>query len=383
MPHTLYIRTSRRNARLREMQGIYSTFVGYRYNYTQYHNTTFSGKCQYKTQDSVLSDELIILFIVQPFSFLDDNLSSYGNKPKSCDFLHIIKFLVFSPNFTWKCDTILNSDSLFLSLWGGMIVVTIPAKVKTRLTAGLKKFQPVLSKAKTKDVNESDTVTIIADMLADIFGYDKYSEITSEYAVKKTYCDLAIEIGGKVCLLVEVKAIGLDLKDDFVRQACDYGANSGIEWVALTNGVHWIIYKIIFSKPVERELIYEFDMTELSAKKQSDIEMLFYLSRESIAKPSNSMLQEFAAQKQIMNHAVIGQLLLTDTVLDAVRKQIKKLAPDARPTNDEIKDILASTVIKRDVFEGDKSQDAKKRIAKYERAVAKQKNQKAKAAEQE
>lgn len=252
-------------------------------------------------------------------------------------------------------------------------MVTVPAKVKTRLMAGLKKFQPVLNKAKTKDVNESDTVTIVADMLSDVFGYDKYSEITSEYAVKKTYCDLAIEIGGKVCLLVEVKAIGLDLKDDFVRQACDYGANSGIEWVALTNGIRWIVYKIIFSKPVERELIYEFDMTELSAKKQTDVEMLYYLSRESIAKPSSNLLQEFAAQKQIMNHAVIGQLLLTETVLDAIRKQVKKLAPEAKPTNEEIKDILSTTVIKRDVFEGDKSEDAKKRIAKYERTAAKQK----------
>lgn len=252
-------------------------------------------------------------------------------------------------------------------------MIAIPAKTKTRLTAGIKKFQPVVKRAKDKDVNESDTVTIVADMLADVFGYDKYSEITSEYAVKKTYCDLAIEINGKVGLLVEVKAIGLDLKDDFVRQACDYGANLGIEWVALTNGSRWVIYKIIFAKPVERELIYEFDFCSLSPKKQSDLEMLYYISRESIAKPSSNMLQEFAAQKQIMNHAVIGQLLLTEPVLDTIRKQIKKMAPEAKPTNDEIKDILSSTVIKRDVFEGEKSEDAKKRLQKYARQEARKK----------
>jgi hypothetical protein len=262
-------------------------------------------------------------------------------------------------------------------------MITIPAKAKTRIVDGVKRFQPILNKAKMKDANESDTVTIVVDMLSDIFGYDKFSEITSEYAIKKTYCDLAIEINEKLTLLVEVKAIGLELKDDFVRQACDYGANSGIEWVVLTNGVRWVVYKIVFSKPVEHELIYEFDFTNLSSKRQADLEMLLYLSRESIAKSSSSMLHDLAAQKQIMNHAVIGQLLLTDAILDALRKQIKKIAPDTKPTNDEIQDILISTVIKRDVFEGDKSDAAKKRIQKFEKDVARQQKQKTESAEDE
>ncbi len=251
-------------------------------------------------------------------------------------------------------------------------MVTIPAKAKNRLLVGIKKFQPILKKAKDKDINESDTVTIVADILNDVFGYDKYTEITSEYAVKKTFCDLAIEVGGAVRLLVEVKAAGLALKDDFVRQACDYGANSGIEWVALTNGIQWRVYKIIFSKPVDKELIYDFDFTELNAKKQSDLEMLFYISRESLAKSSNNLLEEFAAQRQVLNHFFIGQLLYTDAILDAIRKQIRKISPDAKISNEEIHDILVSSVIKRDVFDGEKSDEAKKRIQKYERAQAKQ-----------
>ena len=93
-------------------------------------------------------------------------------------------------------------------------MASIPTKVQTRLFTGIKKFQNVLKQAKIKDINESDTVTIIMDMLAEVFGYDKYSEITSEYAIKKTYCDLAIKIDGKLRFLIEVKAIGLDLKTD-------------------------------------------------------------------------------------------------------------------------------------------------------------------------
>src|SRR5438270_3095835 len=98
---------------------------------------------------------------------------------------------------------------------GGM---SVPAKVAARLATGIKRFQPVLTNAKARDVNESDTVVIVMDMLQEIFGYDKYSDITSEHAIKGTFCDLAIKLDGAVTLLIEVKAIGLDLKDAHVKQ---------------------------------------------------------------------------------------------------------------------------------------------------------------------
>ena len=54
-------------------------------------------------------------------------------------------------------------------------------------------------------------------MLADVFGYDKYSEVTRELCIRGTFCDLATRIDGKFQLLREVKAIGLDLKDAHVQ----------------------------------------------------------------------------------------------------------------------------------------------------------------------
>lgn len=92
-------------------------------------------------------------------------------------------------------------------------MATIPKKVAERLVAGIKRYQPILAAAKARDVGETDTVTIIKDMLADVFGYDKYSELTSEYAIRGTFCDLAIKLDGKLSTLIEVKAIGIDLKE--------------------------------------------------------------------------------------------------------------------------------------------------------------------------
>jgi hypothetical protein len=98
-------------------------------------------------------------------------------------------------------------------------MVSVPKKVAERLASGIKRFQPILTSAKSRDVGEADTVTIIKDMLADVFGYDKYSEVTSEYAIRGTFCDLATKIEGTLQALVEVKAVGIELKDSHVKQA--------------------------------------------------------------------------------------------------------------------------------------------------------------------
>lgn len=249
-------------------------------------------------------------------------------------------------------------------------MTTIPSKVQLRLTAGLKKFQTIVTNAKAKDINESDTVVIITDILAELFGYDKYSEITSEQAVKKTWCDLAIKIDGKLNFIIEVKAAGLDLKDDHIRQATDYGSNSGVDWIILTNGTYWKLYKIIFAKPVAHELVYEFDLTKLSPKKESDLELLYCVCRESLGK---SVLETFHAQKQTLSRFVIGQLILTEPVLDAIKKALKKVAPDVRVSNEEILPIIETEVLKREVLEGDKACEAKKRIVKALKAGEKEK----------
>lgn len=245
----------------------------------------------------------------------------------------------------------------------------IPAKVENRLISGLKKFQSIVSSARVKDINESDTVVIITDMLSELFGYDKYTEITSEQAVKKTFCDLAIKVDGKVKLIIEVKSAGIDLKADHIRQAVDYGSNSGVDWIVLTNASNWKVFKIIFGKPVGHELIYEFDFTSLNIKKSTDKELLFNLCKESLNK---SGLENFYIQKQTFSKFFIGQLLLTDSLLDSIKKTLRRVSPDIKVSNEEIKELLENEVLKREVVEGEKVENAKKRINKALKSLSKE-----------
>ena len=250
------------------------------------------------------------------------------------------------------------------------------SKLQTRLVKGIKKFQNILKIAKAKDINESDTIVIVIDMLSELFGYDKFLDVTSEYEIKKTYCDLALKIGGQTRFLIEVKAIGLDLKDDHIRQVINYGANTGIDWVILTNSCVWKVYKITYAKPINKEQVYEFDILKINAKKQNDLEMLYYVCKESIWK-GKSALENYYLQKQILGRFFIGQVIITEPVINAIRKSIKKIAPEIKVTNEGIKEILLSEVLKREVLEGDKVEEAKKRISRGLKASTKKDTEKA------
>jgi hypothetical protein len=148
----------------------------------------------------------------------------------------------------------------------------ITKKTEERIKNNLAKFQKVLAIAKDRDLNESDTVSIITDMLSEVFGYEKYIEITSELAIRGTYCDVAIKLNDKIEYLIECKAVGIDLKDNHLRQAIGYGANKGIQWIILTNGIEWQVHKLKFEQPIQCELVAKFNMNEISLKNERDIQ---------------------------------------------------------------------------------------------------------------
>lgn len=238
--------------------------------------------------------------------------------------------------------------------------MAIPNRVAERLSTGLRKYQPILASAKSRDVNESDTSMIVTDLLADVFGYDKYSEVTRELCIRGTFCDLATRIDGKFQLLIEVKAIGLELKDAHIKQAVDYAANQGIEWVALTNGNIWKVFRVIFAKPIDAEAVLDIDLLALSAKNGSHLESLFLLTRESMLK---SGLHAYHDQVQATNRFYLAAVVLSDSVLDTVRRELRRLS-DVRLENDQLRAALKQEVIKREVIEGDKADGARRRVAK-------------------
>lgn len=248
-------------------------------------------------------------------------------------------------------------------------MVSISAKAADRIRDGLKRFQPIIAAAKARDVNESDTVVIVTDLLQYVFGYDKYSEITSEHMIRGTFCDLAVKIGGGLAFLLEVKAIGSELKDQHVKQAIDYAANQGVEWVGLTNGIVWRVYKVGFNKPIDFEIVVEFDLLAISHRDGDALEMLCLLAKEGWQK---AHIGEYHSHKQALSKYTLSALLLSEPVLKMVRKQLRLTAPGLKTDLDQIKQVIEGEVIKREILEGERAASAQRQVKRATRRSQKQ-----------
>ncbi len=235
----------------------------------------------------------------------------------------------------------------------------IPVKVERRIAAGLKKYQAVFTAAKDRDINESDTVVRIVDFLSEALGFDKYAEITTEYAIRGTYCDLAVKIGPDVKYLIEVKAVGVGLKAAHLRQAFGYAAQEGLEWVVLTNGIHWQVHRMHFEQPVRSELVCALDLLTLSPRSKEAASQFFLLSREGFVK---SALDEFREHRNALSPFLIAQVLLSAPLVDRVQRELRRASAGARLSDDEVLAAMTESVIKRDLLAGDAATDAKRRI---------------------
>lgn len=238
-------------------------------------------------------------------------------------------------------------------------MANIPKKVSERLIKQTSRFQRILKKASDSDVNEADTVIIVSDMLSDIFGFDKYTELTSEYAIRNTYCDLAVKVDNDVKYLIEVKSISIDLKETHLRQAVNYGAHAGIQWVVLTNGLVWQVYSIILKKTVEYEKVFQFDFLNINPRKSQDQDLLFLLAKEGLRK---DVIAEYHERIQSLNRNVISAIMLSETALSLIRRELRRLTPGLRVDLPEIESILINEVLKRNILDDENFSASQKRV---------------------
>lgn len=237
--------------------------------------------------------------------------------------------------------------------------MAVPKRVVERIAGCLKTFQGVLQQQRDRDVSEADTVTIVKDVLHGVFGYDKYAELTSEHSIRGTYCDLAVKIEAKLAFLIEVKAIGHDLKDNHIKQAVDYAANQGCEWVVLTNGIEWRLYQVVFKKPIDKQEIACFNLIEMSAKNAADLDKLYLLTREGFAK---NALAEFRDRKDATSRFMLAAIMLySESVQSAVRREIRRVS-EILVEPEVIDKMLRDEVIKRETIEGEQADAACRRV---------------------
>jgi hypothetical protein len=245
----------------------------------------------------------------------------------------------------------------------------IPKKTQDRFTDTLKRYQTIANSQKSRDISEADTVTLVKDILADIFGYDKYTELTSEQQIKGTFCDLAVKLEDKIIFLIEVKAAGIELNDTHLRQVVNYGAHEGIKWIVLTNSLNWKLYYINDGLPISYDEVSSFNLLTLNLRSEEDLKRMFLLSVEGV---SGRAMATFHQHGQLLNKYNVTQILLTEPILMAVRRELRRLFPDIKVDLEQVEELLHNDILKREVIEGDKPKDAQQRVKKAVQKLARQ-----------
>ena len=210
---------------------------------------------------------------------------------------------------------------------------------KARIREALRNLWDRLDRARQQNIAEADTSTVVLGMLGDILGYDKVFEATGEYKVKGQYADYAVKLDGKVKFFVEVKAIGIALNPNHLRQVTTYAVNEGVDWVVLTNGCVWQLYHIDFDKPINVENVFEVDLTAKDWAKCAD--MLYLLSRQAMLKDE---IGKYWADKVALSAPNLVRALLSEDVLTQIRREFKQLTGYRLDPNDIGKLLLAQVI---------------------------------------
>ncbi|MBO7656913.1 MAG: type I restriction enzyme HsdR N-terminal domain-containing protein [Alphaproteobacteria bacterium] len=237
----------------------------------------------------------------------------------------------------------------------------VPVKFINGFSKNLKKYQTIINKyKKDKKVNETETIKVVNDILFELFGYDKYNDITSEYITPNGRCDLAIRNSGKngkIYMFIEVKKVTAPLNDNHIEQAVEYGRDGGVKWVVLTNAEDWKVYKIENNK---KKNVFEFNLLKLNLKNQKESEKIYAISKLGREK---SVIEEIYSINKTNNKYVIAAILNRPETYKNIRRLIRKyLDKTAKITESEIEDYITNHIMQSDVVNSHDAIDAQKYV---------------------
>lgn len=207
-----------------------------------------------------------------------------------------------------------------------------------KLVDNLKGYHKRFLNGSITELDESGTRIMINHFLTDVLGFLALEEVRTEYMIKGTYADYMIQIAGKRYFLVEVKAFSINLNENHLRQAVNYGANEGIEWAVLTNGRQFELYKIFFEKPISHKLVFAITMTDTNFKAQ--VECLQYLSKECIIKKGLDVLWN---KTLALTPESLSKILLSYEFVNDLRKDVNKQF-GTKFENDDIQQTLLKII---------------------------------------
>lgn len=196
---------------------------------------------------------------------------------------------------------------------------SISASAEKNMKDAFKKYSKIVLLAKERGLNESDTSNIINDLLGELWGYDKFFDVTTEYRIKGQFADYGVKIDDRLAFLIEVKSIGLALNENHIFQAASYASTIGCSWVVLTNLEEWRVYHLSFGSKIENELVLAFSLADNSKR---TLEKMECLHKEAFRK---GFLEQLWANKVAMSRQNLQKVLLSEPFVKKVQRELVRI----------------------------------------------------------
>jgi len=215
-------------------------------------------------------------------------------------------------------------------------------KTKSRIHSSLRSLAKTSSLLKKRDAKEADTRLLVDDILVNALGYDKFEDLTAEFAVKNDLADYGIRVEKQLKAFVEVKRILQELSSKHLSQVESYALKEGVEWAILTNAQVWQVYHVepVKGKQSEVTLVFEVDILDENTKASTKTDLLFLISKEGLSK---GRLDEFVSAQNAVSSKTLKPILLSEDVLSTVRRVVKRKTKqnvDPKDLKQAIKKIL-------------------------------------------
>ena len=197
--------------------------------------------------------------------------------------------------------------------------MSTPAQIK-KLEKSLREYKKRFLTGKNHDLDESSTRLMINNFLEDVLGYVAFEEIKTEYRIKNQFADYVIQLNKKQRIIVEVKSIKSDLNKRHLNQALGYAVNEGINWILLTNGRAFSLYRVLFNQPVETKKIFSHDV--LASRNLTNVSKnLVYLTKRSV---SSGLLEKYWAKFDVIEPVSLSRFLYYKPVINTLRRLVKQ-----------------------------------------------------------
>lgn len=236
-------------------------------------------------------------------------------------------------------------------------------KARERIKKSLPKLKRLVEKGKLEEYKEADTRKIV-NVALEALGWDSFENITAEQMINSRYADYVVKTEDEQLFVVEVKQIGLKLKDTHLNQARQYAVDEGIDWIVLTNGDDWNVYKTtIEGKIPVTKLVFKLTLTDDEMKPAQKTELLYLLSEEANRKKE---IEDYYDKRVALSAENLADHILGDDVINKLRLSIKSTTGQ-KLANSEIARALVTRLFREDKV----TEDHLKAIKKMERAEKK------------